>query len=75
MIKFFKYAKKLIDILDKLEAVTSILESIGTVLKREAERHKQTLRISEKQIQQLEGHVKKVTDIDKTLEDIQKKVK
>mgnify|MGYP003118917877 CR=1 FL=1 len=75
MIKFFKYAKKLIDILDKLEAVTSILESIGTVLQREADRHKKTLRISERQIAQLEGTVKKVKSIDKTLEDIQKKVK
>tara|TARA_R110000824_G_scaffold55959_1_gene153631 strand:+ start:320 stop:544 length:225 start_codon:yes stop_codon:yes gene_type:complete len=72
---FFKYLKKLIGILDKLEAITSIMEDVARTASKSVKEHSETLPISEKVLKKLEGTASKISNFDKTLEDIQKKIK
>ena len=72
---FFKYLKKLINIIDKLEAVSSILEDISKTASKSVKEHSTTLPISEKVLKKIDRTASKISDFDKTLEDIQKKIK
>ena len=72
---FFKYLKKLIKILDKLEAISSILEDISKTASKSVKEHSQTLAISQKVQKKMDDTAEKIGDFDKTLEDIKKKIK
>tara|TARA_R110000824_G_scaffold68935_4_gene177708 strand:+ start:396 stop:620 length:225 start_codon:yes stop_codon:yes gene_type:complete len=72
---FFKYLKKLINILDKLEAVSSILEDISKTASKSVREHSETLPISEKVLKKMDETASKISSFDKTLEDLQKKIK
>ena len=72
---FFKYLKKLIGILDKLEAITSIMEDVAKTAAKSVKEHSETLPISEKVLKKLDSTASKISNFDKTLEDIQKKIK
>ena len=72
---FFKYLKKLIKILDKLEASSSILEDISKTASKSVKEHSQTLAISQKVQKKMDDTAAKIGDFDKTLEDIKKKIK
>ena len=71
---FFKYLKKLIGILDKLEAITSIMEDVARIAAKSVKEHSETLPISEKVLKKMDSTAAKIGEFDKTLEDIQKKI-
>lgn len=71
---FFKYLRKLIRILDKLEAITSIMEDIAKTASKSVKEHRETLPISEKVLKKMDHTAAKIGEFDKTLEDIQKKI-
>ena len=71
---FFKYLRKLIRILDKLEAITSIMEDIAKTASKSVKEHKETLPISEKVLKKMDSTAAKIGEFDKTLENIQKKI-
>ncbi len=72
---FFKYVKKLINILDKLEAISSILEDLSKTASKSVREHSETLPISEKVLKKMDETASKISGFDKTLEDLQKKIK
>ena len=72
---FFKYLKKLINILDKLEAISSILEDLSKTASKSVREHSETLPISEKVLKKMDATASKISGFDKTLEDLQKKIK
>tara|TARA_R110002020_G_scaffold176568_5_gene368889 strand:+ start:180 stop:404 length:225 start_codon:yes stop_codon:yes gene_type:complete len=73
--KFFKYFQKIIKIINTLEALTTILDNLAKTTEKSILEQKKTLPISAKAIQKLQNASKKISKFDKTLEDLQAKLK
>ena len=73
--KFFKILKTVIQLVDKLEAISSILEELSKTALVNLKKHQQILPIQEKHMKKIDKTVKKIEKFDNKLERIQKKIK
>ena len=57
--KFFKFIKSFISIINKLEAITTILEELSKLTVENLKKHEKILPIQEKTMKKLKEHQKK----------------
>lgn len=73
--KFFKIFSTIIKLIEKLEAVSSILEEVSKTTLVNLKKHQQILPIQEKHIKKIDKTVKKIEKFDDSLENIKRKLK